>query len=197
MSSTHYSAIPAPVDHVRPDQANTTHRHNPENQPPNPFPNPANLDNLVVVAGEKPAARLTDMHTCPESTGPVPHVGGPIMPGSPNVFIGGLPAARVTDPVTCVGPPDTIVMGAPTVRSADPAGLSGRSSTRHRSRHRDRRRVGSHKAGPIRAGPPVDTKRNTDFPKRRPNWCFWPTRQPVGKPEVSAIKKSACDDQWS
>ncbi len=55
------------------------------------------------------------MHTCPESSGPVPHVGGPIMLGSPNVFIGGLPAARVTDPVTCVGPPDTIAMGSPTV----------------------------------------------------------------------------------
>ena len=37
------------------------------------------------------------------------------MLGSPNVFIGGLPAARVTDPVTCVGPPDAIVMGSPTV----------------------------------------------------------------------------------
>lgn len=55
------------------------------------------------------------MHTCPESDGPVPHVGGPILTGSPNVFIGGLPAARVTDKVTCVGPPDMIVMGSPTV----------------------------------------------------------------------------------
>jgi uncharacterized Zn-binding protein involved in type VI secretion len=67
------------------------------------------------MAGGKPAARMTDMHTCPESTGPVPHVGGPILLGSPNVLIGGLPAARVTDMVTCVGPPDTIVMGSPTV----------------------------------------------------------------------------------
>ncbi|SIR53276.1 PAAR domain-containing protein [Acidiphilium angustum] len=55
------------------------------------------------------------MHTCPDSDGPVPHVGGPIISGSPNVFIGGLPAARVTDKLTCVGPPDTIVMGSPTV----------------------------------------------------------------------------------
>lgn len=67
------------------------------------------------MAGEKPAARITDMHVCPESDGPVPHVGGPILTGSPNVFIGGLPAARVTDKVTCVGPPDVIVMGSPTV----------------------------------------------------------------------------------
>jgi uncharacterized Zn-binding protein involved in type VI secretion len=63
-----------------------------------------------------PAARLTDMHTCPMATGPVPHVGGPITgPGAPNVLIGMLPAARVTDMLVCVGPPDTILMGSPTV----------------------------------------------------------------------------------
>jgi uncharacterized Zn-binding protein involved in type VI secretion len=67
------------------------------------------------MAGEKPAARMTDMHTCPQSDGPVPHVGGPILSGSPDVFIGGLPAARVTDKVTCVGPPDTIIVGSPSV----------------------------------------------------------------------------------
>lgn len=63
-----------------------------------------------------PAARLTDMHTCPQSTGPVPHVGGPIVgPGCPTVLIGSLPAARVGDALTCVGPPDTIVKGSATV----------------------------------------------------------------------------------
>ena len=63
-----------------------------------------------------PAARLTDMHVCPMVTGVVPHVGGPIVaPGAPTVLIGGLPAARVSDMVTCVGPPDTIIMGAPKV----------------------------------------------------------------------------------
>jgi len=63
-----------------------------------------------------PAARLTDMHVCPMVTGVVPHVGGPIVaPGAPTVLIGGLPAARVSDMVTCVGPPDTIVVGAPKV----------------------------------------------------------------------------------
>src|SRR6266513_1505855 len=60
-----------------------------------------------------PAARLTDMHTCPMVTGPVPHVGGPILPPCcPTVIIGGLPAARVGDMATCVGPPDVIVLGA-------------------------------------------------------------------------------------
>ncbi len=63
-----------------------------------------------------PAARLTDMHTCPMATGPVPHVGGPIVgPGCPMVLISGLPAARVTDQAVCVGPPDVIVRGSPTV----------------------------------------------------------------------------------
>lgn len=56
------------------------------------------------------------MHTCPMFTGPVPHVGGPILPpGCPTVLIGGMPAARVGDMATCSGPPDTIVMGSATV----------------------------------------------------------------------------------
>jgi len=66
-----------------------------------------------------PAARLTDMHTCPmvtPGTPPIPHVGGPITgPGCPTVNICGIPAARVGDMLTCVGPPDAIVMGSPTV----------------------------------------------------------------------------------
>jgi uncharacterized Zn-binding protein involved in type VI secretion len=46
----------------------------------------------------------------------VPHVGGPILPpGCPTVLIGGLPAARVTDMATCVGPPDIIILGSFTV----------------------------------------------------------------------------------
>jgi uncharacterized Zn-binding protein involved in type VI secretion len=48
--------------------------------------------------------------------GPVPHVGGPILPpGCPTVLIGSLPAARVTDMATCVGPPDVIALGSVTV----------------------------------------------------------------------------------
>lgn len=63
-----------------------------------------------------PAARVTDMHVCPMVTGIVPHVGGPIIPPcEPTVLIGGLPAARITDMLTCVGPPDMIIMGSPTV----------------------------------------------------------------------------------
>lgn len=63
-----------------------------------------------------PAARITDMHTCPMVTGLVPHVGGPILPpGCPTVLIGFLPAARVGDMAMCVGPPDVIAKGSATV----------------------------------------------------------------------------------
>jgi uncharacterized Zn-binding protein involved in type VI secretion len=64
----------------------------------------------------QPAARVSDMHVCAMFTGVVPHVGGPILPpGGIPVLIGGLPAARVSDMCTCVGPPDVIVMGSPKV----------------------------------------------------------------------------------
>jgi uncharacterized Zn-binding protein involved in type VI secretion len=63
-----------------------------------------------------PAARVGDMHTCPLSDGPKPHVGGPIMPpGVPTVLIGGLPAAVVGGMATCAGLPDTIIKGSATV----------------------------------------------------------------------------------
>ena len=55
------------------------------------------------------------MHTCPMVTGLVPHVGGLITMGCPTVMIGFMPAARVGDMATCVGPPDTIAMGSSTV----------------------------------------------------------------------------------
>jgi len=62
------------------------------------------------------AARIGDLHNCPMSTGPTPHVGGPILPGGePTVLIGGVPAARAGDLATCTGPPDAIVMGSSTV----------------------------------------------------------------------------------
>ncbi|HQU94262.1 MAG TPA: PAAR domain-containing protein [Pyrinomonadaceae bacterium] len=50
------------------------------------------------------------------SDGPKPHVGGPILPPCcPQVLIGGLPAARITDMATCVGPPDMIAKGSSSV----------------------------------------------------------------------------------
>ena len=79
-----------------------------------------------------PAARITDMHVCPLSDGPKPHVGGPILPaGEPTVLIGGMPAARVGDMATCAGPPDSIVMGSTTVLvGGSPAARMG-DSTAH------------------------------------------------------------------
>jgi uncharacterized Zn-binding protein involved in type VI secretion len=80
------------------------------------------------------AARLGDLHTCPLSDGPKPHVGGPILPPCcPTVLVGGQPAARVGDRATCTGPPDVITMGSATVllggqpaaRQGDPTAHGG------------------------------------------------------------------------
>lgn len=78
------------------------------------------------------AARAGDMHTCPLVSGTVPHVGGPVLPpGCPTVMIAGMPAARVGDMLTCVGPPDTIAKGSATVMIAGmPAARVG-DSTAH------------------------------------------------------------------
>jgi uncharacterized Zn-binding protein involved in type VI secretion len=51
------------------------------------------------------------------STGPVAHVGGPILPpGCPTVMIGNQPAARQGDQATCNGPPDVITQSSLTVK---------------------------------------------------------------------------------
>lgn len=75
-----------------------------------------------------PAARITDMHTCPLSTPavpPVPHVGGPIIgPGVATVLIGKMPASVVGDSIICVGVPDSVVKGSATVF------ISGRPAAR-------------------------------------------------------------------
>lgn len=84
-----------------------------------------------------PAARITDLHTCPMQTPalpPIPHVGGPIVgPGEPTVLIGSLPAAVVGDMAVCVGPPDSLIKGSatvmiggkPAVRMGDPTAHGG------------------------------------------------------------------------
>ena len=72
------------------------------------------------------------MHACPLVNGTVPHVGGPVLPpGCPTVLIGGQPAARVGDLLTCTGPPDTIAAGSATVMiGGKPAARMG-DSTAH------------------------------------------------------------------
>ncbi len=62
------------------------------------------------------AAVIGDNHVCPMSTGPVPHVGGPILgPCVPTVLIGGKPAAVMGDMAVCSGPPDSIILGSTSV----------------------------------------------------------------------------------
>lgn len=58
-----------------------------------------------------PAARITDMHTCPVPT----HVGGPVVVGEPTVIIGMMPAAREGDQLVCATGPDAVARGESTV----------------------------------------------------------------------------------
>ncbi len=68
---------------------------------------------LTVMIGGLPAWRaLSDVHTCPLSDGPKPHVGGTVLQGSVKVFINGFPAARQGDTIVESGPPNSIVMGS-------------------------------------------------------------------------------------
>jgi len=80
------------------------------------------------------AARIGDTHTCPmqtPGTPPIPHVGGPVAAGFPQVMIGFMPAARMGDMAICVGPPDTIAQGSATVMIGNqPAARMG-DSTMH------------------------------------------------------------------
>lgn len=81
-----------------------------------------------------PAARISDMHTCPKvEPGPVPHVGGVVVSGAGTVFIGYMPAARVGDTEVCNAPPDSvsqgegsvIIQGQPAARKGDASSHGG------------------------------------------------------------------------
>ena len=63
-----------------------------------------------------PAARISDLHVCPAITVLVPHVGGPVLTRSMDVFIVKQTAARETDVCVCTGPPDAIAKGSTTVQ---------------------------------------------------------------------------------
>jgi uncharacterized Zn-binding protein involved in type VI secretion len=78
-----------------------------------------------------PAARISDMQTCPMVTGVVPHVGGPIVLGCFTVLVGSMPQARIGDMHVCVGPPGALAMGSSTVLvGGSPASRVG-DSTAH------------------------------------------------------------------
>ena len=69
-----------------------------------------------VLIGGMPAWRSTsDIHVCPLSDCPKPHVGGMVGMGSVSVLIGGVPAARMGDMVVEAGAPNSIAAGLPTV----------------------------------------------------------------------------------
>jgi uncharacterized Zn-binding protein involved in type VI secretion len=69
-----------------------------------------------VLIGGRPAWRATsDVHTCPLSDGPKPHVGGVVAVGSFSVLINGLPAARQGDQIVEASAPNVIAFGEPTV----------------------------------------------------------------------------------
>ena len=76
-------------------------------------PGPGSIN--VIIGGMPSWRATTDMHTCPLVTAVVPHVGGVVAMGSTTVLINNLPAARQGDMIVESGPPNSIVMGCPTV----------------------------------------------------------------------------------
>ena len=78
------------------------------------------------------AARLGDKHVCPAFNGNVPHVGGPVLPpATPNVIIGGLPAATVGCKCFCHAPPASISSGSSTVIINNKSAARQGDSTSH------------------------------------------------------------------
>jgi uncharacterized Zn-binding protein involved in type VI secretion len=70
-----------------------------------------------VFIGGLPAWRAwIDVHVCPLSNGPSPHVGGVVMKGSTSVFINNVPAARMDDVIVEPGGPNKIAQGLLTVQ---------------------------------------------------------------------------------
>lgn len=78
---------------------------------------PLGAVSLNVLIGGQPAWRaIMDVHTCPLSNGPQPHVGGSVLKGSLTVLINNQPAARQGDSVVeGGGGPNSIAVGLPTV----------------------------------------------------------------------------------
>lgn len=78
-----------------------------------------------VLIGNQPAARILDMHVCPQVTVLVPHIGGPLVLGSFTVMTGNMPQSRVGDLLICIGPPDAVAEGCPTVMVGMAGGGAG------------------------------------------------------------------------
>lgn len=73
---------------------------------------PAGGSMNVLIEG-MPAWRVgSDIHSCPLSDGPKPHVGGIVSVGSTTVLINNFSASRVGDVITEAGLPNIITLGA-------------------------------------------------------------------------------------
>ena len=71
-------------------------------------------------------AGITDIHNCPQPSGPIPHGPGVVTKGSKSVFINGLPACREGDKIfEAAGGPDPIKLGCQTVLIGDDGGPPG------------------------------------------------------------------------
>lgn len=70
-----------------------------------------------VFIGGRPTWRANiDIHSCPQSSSTVAHVGGVVLKGSASVFINGFPAARQGDKIVETGGPNGIAVGLATVQ---------------------------------------------------------------------------------
>lgn len=70
----------------------------------------------TVLIGGMPAYRVGDPPVpCPMTTGPVPHGPESAPMGSTTVLIGSQPALRMGDTLVGAGPPNSVIMGEPTV----------------------------------------------------------------------------------
>jgi uncharacterized Zn-binding protein involved in type VI secretion len=77
-------------------------------------PGPGSVN--VFIGGQPAWRAVIDVHACPLSNGPQPHVGGNLPVGSLTVFINNQPAARQGDTITeGGGGPNPIAAGLPTV----------------------------------------------------------------------------------
>lgn len=133
----------------------------------------------TVLIGGMPAARVGDPHVCPmvtPGTPPIPHVGMPIIPpGSPTVLIGGMPAARMGDMAPCTGPPDSIVMGCPTVMIGTAGSGSGSGGG-----------AGGGGAAGAKAGAATAMTDNIEVSTKQEHWFEFEFKDKAGNP-VSGV----------
>ena len=81
---------------------------------------------------------VVDLRPCVQAEGTVPHVGGPaglpVSPAALTVLVNGFPVITRGDAAFCVGRPDKVVAGIPTVQAAGrPVGDSS-AATEHGTR---------------------------------------------------------------